>query len=80
MNRGEYDFTQIIQKLDTLRDFGIEEARIILHIAKRRAFAPDEVVWNPGEESTDLLAHRLTHTRHEQYRRTTPTERDEKIW
>jgi CRP-like cAMP-binding protein len=159
MNKDRYNFTQILQKLDTFRGLDIAEAKLVLQVARQRSFKAGEIIWNVGEESSDmlvlvsgdlvitspegmdiaevlpgasfgemglitghprfvgvraskpsialsithlavrqlkaenkdlmikilenivdLLAHRLTHTKHEHYRRSTPTDRDAEIW
>lgn len=55
MDRREFQFLKVIQKIELFRTLDSEEARHVLNLCKCRNFEPNEVVWQPHEESTDML-------------------------
>ncbi len=55
MNKDEFRFLKIIQKLDMFKQLNLEEARRLLNICKAITFDARQRIYHIGDESHDML-------------------------
>ncbi len=54
-SKDRYGLIRVVKKLEIFRALTEDEGLHILSLCQRRAFAADEVVWQPGDEGVDML-------------------------